>query len=227
VAFGCAGLARAQDIRIDFSTVVGLTGPNWNNIINLTGVTNNLIDFPSGSPTTVSISGAGSPWLDSFGPETFPNRAWLINTATFDGAGLNGVAGNYVLSGLTGGSYTVELVSAQTSHFMNLFSVNGVNANRTELGTPVNTPWDSLTDGLTPGNWLIWDNVTPVGGQVTITDGSIGAGILNAMRISLTAVPEPTTWALIGAATLVTGAYAWRKKRLARKNAETRLRGCL
>lgn len=208
---------QAQDIRIDLSNLVSTTSGNWNNISNLTGLTSNLIDFPSGSATGVSIDGTGSPWLNYFGDNTgsFPNQAWLIQPAAQDGAGLDtGLTGSFLFTGLTNGSYKVEIVSARSNfNYLNTITVDGVLASSTQLGTPVNTPWGSTSDGLTPGNWLIWDNVTPVGGQITITDIANAStfGIINAIRIS--AIPEPTTWALIGVVTLGTGIYGWNKRR--------------
>lgn len=38
------------------------------------------------------------------------------------------------------------------------------------------------------------------------------------VRVALAAVPEPTTWAMIGMVTLGTGAMTWRKRRQAMKN---------
>lgn len=59
------------------------------------------------------------------------------------------------------------------------------------------TPWGSAVDGLTLGNWLIWDNVTPVAGNITITDIAApdSLGIINAICISSVAetpIPEPS-----------------------------------
>jgi hypothetical protein len=88
--------------------------------------------------------------------------------------------------------YQVEVVSARTSFdYLNTITVNGALADRTYLGTPVQTPWGSNADGLTPGNWLIWDGVVPVGGTITIVDVADPQtlGIVNAIRILTTLVP--------------------------------------
>jgi hypothetical protein len=188
---------------------VGTTAGNWNNISNLTGLTSGLIDFGTGASTGASIDGAGSPWLSFFGDDagTFPNQDWLIQPATRDGAGLQtGMTGIFRIAGLTGAAYQVELVSAQTSFdYLNTFTVAGALADRTFLGTPVDTPWGATSDGLTPGNWLIWDNVVPVGGAFTIMDvaGPGTLGILNAIRI--VEIPAPGVIGLLGIAAALTG----------------------
>jgi hypothetical protein len=146
----------------------------------------------------VSISGAGSPWSDFFGDDfgAFPNRDWLVQPATVDGAGLQaGLTGSYFVAGLTGTAYRVEIVTARSGHnYLNSITVNGAPASRTFLGTPVNSPWGSTDDGLTPGNWLIWDNVVPVGGSFSIRDQAAPStlGMINALRIL--GVPEPSTF---------------------------------
>lgn len=174
------------DLRLDISTHVSSTGGNWNDIADITGLTTGLVDFNTGAPTPVSIQGTG--WRGFFGDDAgaFPNRDWLIQPATVDGAGLDpGVTGTFVVSGLTADLYRIEVVSARGFNYLNTITVNGVAANRTSLGTPVQTPWDSADDGLTPGNWLIWDGVIPVAGAITITDQAASGtlAIINAVRI--------------------------------------------
>lgn len=184
-----------DDIRIDLSNQVGTTGGNWNNITNLTGPTAGLIDFNTGAVTAVSIDGTGSSWQAFFGDDAgaFPDQDWLIQPATMDGAGLSfAQTGSFEITGLTGLLYQIEVVSARTQFdYMNTVTVNGSLANRTFLGTPVQTPWGSTSDGLTPGNWLIWDAVSPVGGVITISDTAApdSSGIVNAIRILVEVVP--------------------------------------
>jgi hypothetical protein len=196
---GWAVPAMAGDVRIDLSNFISLTPGNWNNVSALNGTTPNLIDFGTGLGTGMSIAGSAN-WLDFYGDDggTFPNQSWLTQPATRDGAGLaTGLTGSFTLSGLGALSYSIEIVSARTSFgYLNSITINGAQANRTFLGTPVHTPWNSTSDGLGAGNWLIWDNVIPNGGQLTITDvaGPGTLGILNAIRI--VSVPEPTSLAL-------------------------------
>jgi hypothetical protein len=209
LAVAVARPTQAADIRIDLSNLVGTTAGNWNNISNLTGLTSNLIDFPTGAATGVSINGAGSTWQDFFGDNngTFPNRDWLIQPATKDGAGLqSGLTGTYLFSGLVDSSYKIEVVTARTTFdYLNTITVNGGLANRTELGTAVVTPWRSTSDGLTPGNWLIWDNIAPLNGNIRITDvaGPSTLGMINAIRIVTAAVPEPASFVMGGTAMLL------------------------
>lgn len=199
VALAGAPAAMAQvDIRMDIATSVSSTPGNWNNISNLTGSTGGLVDFTTGSATGISIDGVGSPWQNFFGDDlgSFPNRDWLIQPATRDGAGLQaGLTGLFRLGGLTDGvAYKVEVVSARSTFgYLNTITVDGSIADRTFLGSPVMTPWNSTTDGLNPGNWLVWDDVFPTRGQIDIVDvaGPGTLGMINAIRIS--AVPAPGT----------------------------------
>lgn len=203
--------AAASEILVDFSDQVSTTPGNWNNVSNLTGTTSNLIDFATGLGAGVDITGSAN-WQQFFGDDAgaFPDQAWLIQPATQDGAGLGtDQTGTFTLSGLTAPSYTIEIVSARTTFgYLNTITVDAAFADRTYQGTPVNTPWNSTTDGLNAANWLIWDNVIPVGGAVTITDiaGPGTLGMLNAMRISdEVAIPEPAmlTLTAIGALALL------------------------
>ena len=180
------------DIRIDFGTAAGTTlVGQWNNIDNLAlaGRTSGLIDFNTGSATTVSVDGLGGPWRSFVGDDlgAFLPQDWFVQPATRDAAGLSsGLSASYLFEGLPDGTYTVEAISARTTFdYQNLFVVNGVQANRTFLGTPVFTPWGSTSHGLTPSNWLIWDDVEVVGGVIVLDlSGSGTLSMLNALRIS-------------------------------------------
>jgi hypothetical protein len=216
------GFARpglAEDIRIDLSTSRGTTSGNWNNVSDLTGLTQNLIDFPTGAATNVSINGNGGPWRDFIGDSlgTFPDQDWLIQPATRDGAGLDdGETGTYTFANLTSSYYRVEVVTARTTfNYLNTITVNGLLANRTYLGTPVATPWGSESDGLTPGNWLIWDNVAAVNGVINLMDVADPntLGMINAVR--LVSVPEPGSFVLasLGAAFVLAAARSSRARR--------------
>ena len=56
----------------------------------------------------------------------------------------------------------------------------------------------------------------PEGNSSATTGTADSNGLI--MQFSFAAVPEPTTWALIGVVTLGTGAYTWKKRRQAIKN---------
>jgi len=189
------------DIRVDLGISRGQTGGNWNNIGDVAGRVSGLIDFNTGAPTSVSYDADG-PWFDAgAGSLTsgFPEQAWLIQPAVADGAWLQtGPTGSIRLTGLTGPSYRVEVVSARSVFdYRNTFMVNGDLADRTFLGTPVATPWGSASHGLADGNWLVWDNVAPSGGEIRIVDMTdVGdAGIINALRILETDPAGPSCYA--------------------------------
>lgn len=206
---GASALAQV-DIRIDLSNGVSTTPGNWNNIGSLTGMTPNLVDFVTGAGTGVAIDGTGSPWQAFVGDDAgaFPNQDWLIQPATRDGAGLQrDLTGVFRFSGLTGVAYRVEVVSARTTFgYLNTITVGGALADRTFTGSAVVTPWNSTTDGLAAGNWLIWDNVVPLGGTFSLMDvsGPGTLGIINAVRIL--EIPGPGSIATLAVAVGLVGA---------------------
>jgi len=181
--------ADGMDIRIDFSNFLSTTPGNWNNVGNLGGLTGDLIDFETGDGTGVSVDGSGSAWRDFFADDAgeFPEQDWLIQPSTVDGSGLlTGLLGVYTFENVPDGTYQIDVVSARTTFdYQNTFTINGDLADRTFLGTPVRTPWGSTSDGLIPGNWLIWDDVEPDGGTIVLElqadPGTLG--LINAMRI--------------------------------------------
>lgn len=184
------GVVAGFDIRIDFGNDGTPPAANWNLIAqgDLVSLNSGMVDFNTGAVTSVSVDGTGSPWSNFFGDDTqaFPNQDWVIQPSTEFGAGLStGVAGSYTFSGLGSSPVRVEIVSARTTFdYQNIITVGGSLADRTALGTPVETPWGSNSDGLIPGNWLIWDTVSPVGGVVTLdVEGDGTLSMINAVRI--------------------------------------------
>lgn len=191
------GVQGPLDIRVDFGNTGTPPAANWNLIAqaDLNGRNSGLVDFNSGLATSVAIDGTGSSWANFFGDDdgSFPNQAWIIQPAPEFGAGLQRDAeDSFLIEGLPDIPLQIEIVSARPIDYQNIITIDGSTASRTGLGTPVNTPWGSATDGLQDGNWLIWDDVSPDGGAVTLTvsgDGTLS--MINALRILSVEVVEP------------------------------------
>jgi len=70
--------------------------------------------------------------------------------------------------------------------------------------------------------------ITGLGASYVITGADSGAAgapsNFAALAFGAVAVPEPTTWALIGVVTLGTGAYSWNKRRKAKQDSFARLK---
>ena len=228
VMFVATALQAAPiDLRIDLGNKAGETAGNWNNPggtdpLFLTGSYPDLIDFSTGLGTGVGINFGTTPedWSQFYGDSSgvFPDQSWLVQPATQDGAGwTHSYYGPAItLSGLVESRYLVEVVSARDVYASNSISVNGALANRTYLGTPVEDPWDVQSHGLYPGNWLIWDNVSPIVGEITIQMSTFatGMGIINAVRVvgGDPVVPEPSSLAMFGIGALGLFGYSRRRR---------------
>lgn len=196
----------ALDIRIDLGDAAGATGSSWNDIgfLSLNGTTSGLVDYVTTTGTTVSIT--GSNWNGFNGvtnPALWPDKDWVVTSAVADGAGVQrNLTARFVFDGLADGDYTIEVVSARTTFdYLNTIEIDGILADATFEGTAVNTPWASISDGLTSQNWLMWNDFTVSGGGFTLTNTTGDTlGVINAIRISSSdgnSVPAPATLALI------------------------------
>ena len=140
-----------------------------------------------------------------------------IGSALFTSSVLsyNGASGFQSLSVPTG---TVALTPGlQYVAFFSTIGQTGSTAATIGLLGAVNEPSGNFgADGYIGGNFVYnnntggfsggWSDPSAYGGQ---------ASFYSSFTLAFAAVPEPTTWALIGVGTLGTGVYAWRKKRLA------------
>lgn len=217
-----ASAARANQIYLDFGG--GLSNPtgNWNVIATINTTDSNLIDFGSGSGTGASLTTSG--WLNTisntgiWGPAA--DKDWVQELAAEDlFVASNGSTATATLSGLTAPGYVVEVVVAWTVTNHLDVTVGGVFADDNFDGTAGvdGDDFNADADGGEPGNWLIWDNVAPASGSLTIQVAAMGQlngdqPMLNAVR--LTAIPEPSTLLLVVCG--LAGLAMWRPARTRR-----------
>lgn len=191
--FGASLAHAALEIRIDLSDTVGTPGGNWNLIE--TGVApNTLVDFNTGLDSGATLSLVTMSTDNGFSVNWTGGNlgGWMEDSAGDDLIGTLG-SGQVVLDGLGTTAVQIELVSAWFSDDVaGTYQIDSANADRTQTGDPVGSPWLGNTNGT--ANYLIWDNISPTLGAVTIDLTATGtiAGI-SALRI--TQVPEPATWA--------------------------------
>ena len=217
--------AAFEVFQIDFGFTA--SPANWN-MVNTIGTFDNgglgLIDFNTGanvdetSVTSNFESGTGGPLSNP------PFTDW-VNPAgpVGDGIAFTGGTVDITVSGLAESSYTIEVVSAidAVGSLTVLPTVEGNIADRDFLTSDADlTNWDILAAG-TSGNWLIWDDVNPVGGEIDISvaNGSFN-GFISALRIadnSVPSVPEPSTYVMFGIMILGAGLMALRNRKKEKK----------
>ncbi|MEM0896969.1 MAG: PEP-CTERM sorting domain-containing protein [Verrucomicrobiota bacterium] len=200
------------------------TAPNWNIISDgaPSGTTVNLVDFNTGSSTGVTMERTGFGFPAASPLAWFGDNDWVETASAYDGFvvfggndPLNPVVGTVTLSGLDNAAqYRVELVAAwgvpdlggnfdfTNSQFFDQtdYEVQGQWADRTfndpnPVPPTVGLDWSPVL-GTIQSDWMIWDDVSPTAGQISIVvtpdTANNNQGILNAIRITQTAVPEPS-----------------------------------
>jgi hypothetical protein len=229
-----ASIASAMVIQVDFAAADTDSPGNWNNLTNTGGT--NLTDFNSGLATTIDLSLTGlsnSTSTGQWGSRT-QSPAWATADALSDRLFMGeGNTGSMVISGLTPFQrYDIEIASsyggAGTSG--NDFGeyeltdanglVEGFNASTSSsLGTTVSWQPRLQADSGTPDGvegWLGWyDAEANASGELSFAlatpTGANPRIALNAMQIS--AVPEPSAYALIVGMIAVGGALMRRRMR--------------
>lgn len=197
---------QAITIHIDFSDDQTNPTGNWNIITTPNTTNNNLIDFNSGLATSVSITtssflgetgtintwtGGNVDWVEAVAARDYFG-VHVLNTAFITIGGLNDVS-----------LYDIEIVSSSngfgSSHVADI-TLNGNFADTNFNGTPSvdGNDFDTRIDGRDPANWLIWNNESSIAGNISISISTLSnQGEINALRISPSPVPEPSTYALL------------------------------
>jgi hypothetical protein len=185
-------------IQVDLSDSHTAPGGNWNTIpdASMNSTVSNLVDFNTGAATTVSYTGSG--WSSPYDGETFwtsGDKDWVVDDAADDQFYTTGTA-TITFNGLNDSSrYIVEVVAAFSSDDVGDYTIGSQFADRTyECAIGVNgDDFRTNTDGRTPGNWLIWDNVAPSSGSITINFvDSTGSSYAEANAIRLVELDPDT-----------------------------------
>ncbi len=207
-----ATAAFAEEIRLDLGAAYTPAG-NWNVATTpRDGGMSNLIEYETGNETAVNVAwdmsletSASGNWRGDYVNDA---QDWVVNAAGDDmfytilyPGGNLGVT----FSELSEAAYRVEVLCSHdavldmqsytfTTYDMG-FSISGAAADRTYQGNPIPARWDWYYNGCMKSDWLIWDSVSAVDGEISIdligSDEFIKAGA-NAIRL-VGIVPEPAS----------------------------------
>lgn len=163
--------------------------------------------------------------------------SWFIETSS--GTTPNAIPSNTILNSGSASGVSVSVVN--TGNTVAGFPVFQLDFSIPTISLGAGTYWLRLKENLptdpSDGTPVFWAQTNgPITGNgfrsdtnpvsPTTWDQVDGTNTTNDLSYQLTfaAVPEPTTWALIGVGTIGTGAYAWRKRRLAIKAGMAKLK---
>jgi hypothetical protein len=194
------GSSHAASVQVDLNDAGTDPGATWNEIAAPTGTTalkDTSGSFASGislsfvhEDTVVNDPNVNDIWRDSTGTGkagAFPTTAPLFSAAADDYFwGNNGATGQILLSGVSDGSYKIELVSSTNTGDFRLadITVNGAFADSPHSGND----FDSHRDGFDNGSLLVWNSVEITEGVITIQ---------SAIEASSTAHPYAGTYDVV------------------------------
>lgn len=160
----------------------GASDPNWT--VTWSGVTSGL---SSGSGQAVEVVSPPGAWVN-----TSPTSFWVSTNSTANlpgGSGDNVERYDYTWSTAFNSSSSSPLqVTVWTDNFFHSFTFNGV----TTTVTPVASPGDF--NQPTPRVFML----DPIAGANTLSFNSTGDGQTDAINVSFTSTPEPSSMALLG-----------------------------
>ncbi len=189
-------LSMAQtQIIIDFGDD-SASGGNINNLI--TNNTNySLIDYNTGLDTGADL------YLSNVGFESTSNWSggtvdWVTPNIAGDLIYYNSLPTTFTITNLPDSVYTVEVVSSWNSvRFVDL-QVEGSFADyEFNGGSNLGDYWNTGAAGQGADDFLVWNSVSSVGGEIDITFLNNGDGFYALSGVRLTAVPEPSSYASV------------------------------
>jgi hypothetical protein len=204
---------HALEIRIDFSDGSGAPAGNWNTIDQVNMTDTDLIDFVNGLVTGVDVTTAGFFGEVNNGLAWTGTKDWVDGDPVGDDLFTSTSPASVILSRLGAGPLQVEvLVAASFGGFTQDTQVGGMFGDRTFESNPQDgNDFDASVNGTVPLDWVIWDNVTPSAGNISISLSTSTNLFINAVRVST--VPEPSTGTLLMLGLIVLGRQRSRSAR--------------
>ncbi len=183
MAMTCAfpGILHSQVvIQVTYGSGTG----NWNSLWPGESA-QGLKDFNTGIATEIDHSGTG--WVNSIYSSGWSggDKDWVEEDRVGTTSGPEADSGTVTFNGLTGNPWTVEVVSSV--YFGNVVDIkvksSFADRNYDAIPDKLGDDWNCNTDGA--DNWLIWDNVIPSAGSITISLDQVSGtyGGLSAIRL--------------------------------------------
>jgi hypothetical protein len=206
------GMTAGEAVKLSWSQTVGFRSSRYWQILTSTSGTTGVFSAPSGG-TGSSIS----QFVNGLTSGTAPiSGTATVNVSSGGMVDFRTINGNWLSQGVTAtGTLTAPLAAGFVDNITYTLPTGQGYENNANFAFAIVGLWDpnlSATSGTT-------GLVSSFAGtdSTDLTNGynrSLGSG--GSMRLDLmtvSAVPEPTTWAMLGTSALIGGSLAWRRRR--------------